>query len=58
VGVFLTALFIEEALEFSAFPAIVLVATLLRLSLNVATTGNPVSLKTTNFLNEGTAIER
>ena len=38
VGVFLTALFIEEALEFSAFPAFVLVATLLRLSLNVATT--------------------
>src|ERR1700753_3210318 len=38
VGVFLTALFIQDALEFSAFPAIVLVATLLRLSLNVATT--------------------
>ena len=38
IGVFLTALFIEEALEFSAFPAIVLIATLLRLSLNVATT--------------------
>ncbi len=38
VGIFLTALFIESALEFSAFPAFVLVATLLRLSLNVATT--------------------
>src|SRR5271170_1475842 len=38
IGVFLTALFIEEALEFSAFPSIVLIATLLRLSLNVATT--------------------
>ena len=38
VGIFLTALFIEEALEFSAFPAFVLIATLLRLSLNVATT--------------------
>ena len=38
IGVFLTALFIEEALEFSAFPALVLIATLLRLSLNVATT--------------------
>ncbi len=38
VGAFLTALFIEDALEFSAFPAFVLVATLLRLSLNVATT--------------------
>ncbi len=38
IGVFLTALFIEDALEFSAFPAIVLTATLLRLSLNVATT--------------------
>ncbi|HKQ68446.1 MAG TPA: flagellar biosynthesis protein FlhA, partial [Polyangiaceae bacterium] len=38
VGVFLIALFIEQPLEYSAFPAIVLVATLLRLSLNVATT--------------------
>ncbi|NOU26601.1 MAG: EscV/YscV/HrcV family type III secretion system export apparatus protein, partial [Polyangiaceae bacterium] len=38
IGVFLTTLFIEEALEFSAFPSLVLVATLLRLSLNVATT--------------------
>jgi flagellar biosynthesis protein FlhA len=38
VGVFMTALFIENALEFSAFPAFVLVGTLLRLSLNVATT--------------------
>ncbi len=38
IGVFMTALFIEDALEFSAFPAFVLVATLLRLSLNVATT--------------------
>lgn len=38
IGVFLTALFVEDALEFSAFPAFVLVATLLRLSLNVATT--------------------
>jgi flagellar biosynthesis protein FlhA len=38
IGVFLTALFIEDALEFSAFPAVVLTATLLRLSLNVATT--------------------
>jgi len=38
IGVFLTALFIEQALDFSAFPAFVLVATLLRLSLNVATT--------------------
>ena len=31
-------MFIEDALEFSAFPAFVLIATLLRLSLNVATT--------------------
>ncbi len=38
IGVFLAALFIREPLEFSAFPAVVLVATLLRLSLNVATT--------------------
>ncbi len=38
IGIFLTALFIEDALEFSSFPAIVLIATLLRLSLNVAST--------------------
>ncbi|MCA9622516.1 MAG: FHIPEP family type III secretion protein, partial [Myxococcales bacterium] len=38
MGIFLTALFIEDALEFSAFPTLVLVATLLRLSLNVAST--------------------
>lgn len=38
VGIFLIALFIEKSLEFSAFPTVVLVATLLRLSLNVATT--------------------
>ena len=37
-GVFLTALFIDDALQFSAFPTLVLVATLLRLSLNVAST--------------------
>ncbi len=38
IGIFLTALFIDEALQFSAFPTLVLVATLLRLSLNVAST--------------------
>jgi flagellar biosynthesis protein FlhA len=38
IGIFLTALFIRDALDFSAFPTIVLVATLLRLSLNVAST--------------------
>ncbi|MBM4357984.1 MAG: flagellar biosynthesis protein FlhA [Deltaproteobacteria bacterium] len=38
IVIFLTALFIQEALDFSAFPTIVLVATLLRLSLNVAST--------------------
>jgi flagellar biosynthesis protein FlhA len=38
IGVFLIGLFMESALEFSAFPAVILVATLLRLSLNVATT--------------------
>lgn len=37
-GVFLIALFVEEPLEYSVFPAVVLVATLLRLSLNVAST--------------------
>jgi flagellar biosynthesis protein FlhA len=38
IGVFLIGLFMENALQFSAFPAVILVATLLRLSLNVATT--------------------
>jgi flagellar biosynthesis protein FlhA len=38
VGVFLIGLFMEQPLQFSAFPAVILVATLLRLSLNVATT--------------------
>jgi flagellar biosynthesis protein FlhA len=38
VGVFLIGLFMEHPLQFSAFPAVILVATLLRLSLNVATT--------------------
>jgi flagellar biosynthesis protein FlhA len=38
IGVFLIALFIEKPLDYSVFPAVVLVATLLRLSLNVATT--------------------
>ncbi len=37
-GVFLIALFVQEPLEYSVFPAVVLVATLLRLSINVATT--------------------
>ena len=38
VLILLTALFIETPLEFSAFPTVLLIATLLRLSLNVATT--------------------
>lgn len=38
IGVFLIGLFMERPLEFSAFPAVILVATLLRLSVNVATT--------------------
>ena len=38
IGVFLIGLFMEQALEFSSFPAVILIATLLRLSLNVATT--------------------
>jgi flagellar biosynthesis protein FlhA len=38
IGVFLIGLFMQQALEFSSFPAIILIATLLRLSLNVATT--------------------
>jgi flagellar biosynthesis protein FlhA len=38
VGVFLIALFIERPLDYSVFPTVVLVATLLRLSLNVAST--------------------
>lgn len=38
IGVFLIGLFMEKVLQFSAFPAVILVATLLRLSVNVATT--------------------
>ncbi len=38
IGVFLIGLFMEKPLQFSSFPAVILVATLLRLSLNVATT--------------------
>ena len=38
IAVFLIGLFMEQPLEFSAFPAVVLVATLLRLSVNVAST--------------------
>jgi len=38
VLILLTALFIEAPLEFSAFPTVLLMATMLRLSLNVATT--------------------
>jgi flagellar biosynthesis protein FlhA len=38
IGVFLIGLFMEHPLQFSAFPAVILVATLLRLSVNVATT--------------------
>ncbi len=38
VGVFLIGMFMESPLQFSAFPAVILVATMVRLSLNVATT--------------------
>ena len=38
IGVFLIGLFMEQPLQFSAFPAVILVATLLRLALNIATT--------------------
>jgi len=38
VAVFLIALFVEKPLDFSAFPTVVLVATLLRLALNVTST--------------------
>jgi flagellar biosynthesis protein FlhA len=38
VLVLLTALFIERPLEFSSFPAVLLIATLLRLALNLAST--------------------
>jgi flagellar biosynthesis protein FlhA len=38
ISVFLIGLFMESPLQFSAFPAVILMATLLRLSLNVATT--------------------
>ncbi len=38
IGVFLIGLFMDHPLQFSSFPAVILVATLLRLSVNVATT--------------------
>jgi flagellar biosynthesis protein FlhA len=38
VLILLTSLFIEKPLEFSAFPAVLLIATLLRLALNIAST--------------------
>src|SRR5690606_11187162 len=38
IGVFLIGLFMESPLQFSAFPAVILIATLLRLSVNVSTT--------------------
>jgi flagellar biosynthesis protein FlhA len=38
VLILMTALFIEEPLEFSSFPTILLIATMLRLSLNLAST--------------------
>ena len=38
VLILMTALFIEKPLEFSAFPTVLLVATMLRLSLNLAST--------------------
>ncbi len=38
VLVLMTALFIEEPLEFSAFPTVLLIVTMLRLSLNLAST--------------------
>ena len=38
IGVFLIGLFMESPLQFSAFPAVILLATLLRLSLNVVET--------------------
>ncbi len=38
VLILMTALFIEKPLEFSAFPTVLLIATMLRLALNLATT--------------------
>jgi flagellar biosynthesis protein FlhA len=38
VLILMTALFIEEPLEFSSFPTVLLIATMLRLSLNLAST--------------------
>ena len=43
VLILLTALFIETPLEFSAFPTVLLIATMLRLSLNVATRASKMS---------------
>ena len=38
VMILMTALFIDKPLQLSAFPTILLIATMLRLSLNIATT--------------------
>src|SRR3712207_5531439 len=38
VLILMTALFIEEPLEFSSFPTVLLIATMLRLALNLAST--------------------
>ena len=38
VLILMTSLFIEEPLEFSAFPTVLLIATMLRLALNLAST--------------------
>jgi flagellar biosynthesis protein FlhA len=39
VLILMTALFIHTPLEFSAFPTVLLIATMLRLALNLASTG-------------------
>ncbi len=36
--ILMTALFIQKPLEFSSFPTVLLIATMLRLGLNLATT--------------------
>ena len=42
VLILMTALFIQAPLEFSSFPTILLISTMLRLSLNLASAADPV----------------
>jgi flagellar biosynthesis protein FlhA len=57
VLILMTALFIEEPLEFSAFPTVLLIATMLRLALNLASTRLILSQGHTGTAAAGHVIE-